>query len=350
MPDRYTPIIVASALSDPIRVINRHAGNVSEICQLAGVDHDATADGTISLRRFVRFSEQAAQELRHPEFGWEVGSEFDLRNIGAVGQFVLEAPTLGDALSLLTRSFAMVQSDSTLELRVSGHEAVLSYRILDLNIWPRNQDVELTIALLLGLLKQAAGRDWRPTRIAFEHDTSPVWKNSEMGPRCNVDYLAPDNSIVFPAKMLDLPLHTAQKTQFIALSRALSDESRKLERQAPVTVQVRREIAKRFGQEKLDQTDIARALGYSRRTLRRRLELEGYSFSSVLTDCRIRRAEHMLGLPDVPLSLIAEHLGYADISPFERAFRTRKGVTPAQYRKLRQTRAGAKPPRLITHI
>lgn len=342
MPDRYTPIIVASALSDPIRVINRHAGSVGKICRLAGVDYDATADGTVSLRHFVRFSEQAARELRHPEFGWEVGSEFDLRNIGAVGQFVLEAPTLGDALSLLARSFAMVQSDSTLELRVSGHEAVLRYRILDLSIWPRNQDVELTVAVLLGLFKQAAGRDWRPTKITFEHDTTPVWKNSEIGPRCNVDYLAADNSIVFPAKMLDLPLHAAEHRQFIALSRALSDESRKLERQAPVTVQVRREIAKRFGLEKLDQTDIARSLGYSRRTLRRKLELEGHSFSSVLTDCRIRRAEHMLGLPDLPLSLIAEHLGYADISPFERAFRTTKGVTPAQYRKLRDAQQGSR--------
>lgn len=338
MPDRYTPIIVASALSDPIRVINRHAGSLGKICRLAGVDHDAPADGTVSLRRFVRFSQQAARELRHPEFGWEVGSEFDLRNMGAVGQFVLDAPTLGDALSLLARSFAMVQSDSTLELHVSGHEAVLRYRILDLNIWPRNQDVELTIAVLLGLFKQAAGRDWRPTKITFEHDTTPVWKNSEMGPRCHVDYLAPDNSLVFPARMLDLPLNAAQHSQFIAVSRALSDESRKLERQAPVTVQVRREIAKRFGLAKLDQTDIARCLGYSRRTLRRKLEQEGHSFSSVLTDCRMRRAQHMLGLPDVPLSHIAEHLGYADISPFERAFRTQKGLTPAQYRKLSHDR------------
>lgn len=332
MPDSYGPNIVSSAINDPLRIIHRRGGDARAICRLAGFE-DTSSDETMCLHRFVRLTEIAAKGLGHPEFGWEVGAEFDLRNIGTVGQFILEAPTLGAALKLLSQSMAMVQSDSELELSVSNHEAILSYRILDLRIWPRNQDVELTISLLLTMIKQAAGANWRPTRITFEHDTSPVWKNAQIGPRCQVEYLAAENSIVFPARLLDLPLNAADNGHFVALSRALAEESRKREREAPVTIQVRREIIKSFGSGKMDQTKIAADLGYSRRTLRRRLEDENHSFSGILADCRVRRAEHLLGLPNISLSLIAEHLGYADVSPFERAFRASKGITPAQFRK-----------------
>lgn len=333
MPDSYHSNIVSSALNDPIRVIQRHKGDARDIFRQAGLTRD-THPETVDLKKFVRLSEVAAKMLQNPEFGWEVGCEFDLRNIGAIGEFTLEAPTLGAGLTLLSRTFSMVQSDSVLDLKVRGHEAILSYRILDLNIWPRQQDVELTIALMLQLLKRVAGKNWRPTLITFEHATSPIWKNPTLGPRCKVEYLAAQNSIVFPANLLALPMQSMDNGQFLSMSTALTNECRKLEREAPVTIQVAREIVRRFGQGKPDQTKIAEHLGYSRRTLRRRLEGENQSFSGILTNCRIRRAEQMLAFQDTPLPLIAEYLGYADVTPFERAFRTAQGVTPAQFRKL----------------
>jgi len=328
----YGPKVVSSALRDPFRIIQRKGGDAHEIYQSTGFSGGHDGD-VICLRGFVKFSELAATRLNQPELGWEIGTEFDLGNMGPVGQFILDAPSLGAGLVLLMNSFSMVQNDTAISLSVKGHEAVLNYRILDLNIWPRQQDVELSISTFLQLIKRAAGPGWRPTKITLEHAPSPIWKNAKFGPKCKVDYLALENSIVFPSRLLDLPLHAEDSNQFFAVSKALSDESRTQERRAPVTVQVRREIVKRFGSERLDQTEIAVSLGLSRRTLRRRLENEERSFSGILKDCRIRRAEHMLSLPDVPLSLIAEYLGYADVTPFERAFRTVSGLTPAQYRK-----------------
>jgi AraC-like DNA-binding protein len=332
VPDNYNSNIISTVLHDPVRVIDRHGGNVDDIFQRAKLNPDSAHD-TIGLRKFVRFFEIASDSLRNPELGWEVGSEFDLRNMGALGDFIIGAPTLGAGLTLMSRSFAMVQSDSVLDLSVSGHEAVLSYRILDLSIWPRQHDVELTIAILLELLKKVAGKNWRPTRITFEHATSPIWKNPVLGPRCKVEYFAAQNTIAFPSSLLSLPMQDMGMESFFTMSNALTDESRRLERDAPVAIQVAREVVKRFGQGGLGQTEIAEHLGYSRRTLRRRLEIENRSFSGILGECRIRRAEQLLESRDLPLALIAEHLGYAEVAPFERAFRARKGVTPAQFRK-----------------
>ncbi len=345
VPDNYNSNIISSVLHDPVRVIGRHGGNVGDIYQRARLEPE-TAHDTVGLRKVVRFFEIASDTLRNPEFGWEVGREFDMRNMGALGDFILGAPTLGAGLTLMSRSFAMVQSDSMLDLTVNGHEAVLSYRILDLSIWPRQHDVELTIAVLLELLKKVAGKNWRPTRITFEHATSPIWKNPVLGPRCKVEYFAAQNSIAFPASLLSLPMPEVEQESFFVMSNALTDECRKLERDAPVAIQVAREIVKRFGQGGLGQTEIAEHLGYSRRTLRRRLEIENRSFSGILGECRTRRAEQMLESPDLPLALIAEHLGYAEVAPFERAFRSRKGITPAQFRQ----QIGAAQSRRITSL
>ena len=332
MPDKYSPKIVSSALSDPFRVIEERGGDVCKLSGLAGIQPDIGND-MIGLSAFVHLIDLAADELNFPEFGWVAGANFDLRNIGDLGQFILEAPTLRAALSLFRRAFAIVQSDSELLLTVNDDVAVLSYSILDLNIWPRRQDAELTLSLLHSMVKSVAGENWRPTRITMEHDTSAIWKNARYGPRCPVEYNAQSNSLTFPARLLDLPMNKEATSHFKTLASALSNEATNLQREAPVTIRVRREVIRRFGRESLDQTEIAGALGYSRRTLRRRLVAENRSFSSILSDCRTHYAERVLQFSDQPLNVIANHLGYSEISAFERAFKLARGVTPAQYRK-----------------
>lgn len=332
----YSPQIVQSALTDPSRVCTDMGGDAAGIGQTLGITDRARTD-TIALQKYVQFFEVSARTLRRPDFGWTVGAEFDLRNLGDFGPFILEAPTLGAALSLFRKSFAMIQSDSEMDLTIDGDAAVLSYRILDLDIWPRQQDAELTLSVFHQLIKSIAGPGWRPSALTFEHGTSAVWRNARTGPHCTILCDAPTNSLRFPARLLDLPMGDAPSQPVGALSQAITREAWARERDAPVAIRVRREVVRRLGRDSLDQTQIANAIGYSRRTLRRRLEAENASFSAILSDCRTRYAEIALHLSNRPLSEISEHLGYSSVSAFERAFKLCTGMTPARYRK--QSRA-----------
>jgi AraC-like DNA-binding protein len=78
---------------------------------------------------------------------------------------------------------------------------------------------------------------------------------------------------------------------------------------------------------------VAQAAGMSERTLRRRLEGDGTSFSELVEEQRRDRALLLLRDPTLSLDEVAERLGYANVQSFDRAFQRWTAVTPAAYRR-----------------
>ncbi|WP_052248795.1 AraC-like transcriptional regulator QhpR [Leisingera sp. ANG-Vp] len=332
MPHNYQPRISATTLNDPLRAVEFMNGNSASIFRSARISPE-DLDGEIGLKKFVDFCEHAANDLELPDFGWRVGTVFDLQNLGLLGEFIKQAPTLGAALLLFRNAFPAVQSDSEMRLTVEADKAFLTYRILDTGIWPRQQDAELTLSVFNSLIKSASGPDWRPELLTLEHESSALQAQNTAGPRCPVQVAAPSNTLVFSSCLLDLPLAGRENPAFKEASLQIVKLARQSERAAPVTVRVRRELLMRIGRENFEQTTVASALGMSRRTLRRRLADEGQRFSRLLADCRMEIAKRMLLTPGVQLQAISEMLGYSEVSAFERAFRQQEGATPSQYRK-----------------
>lgn len=92
--------------------------------------------------------------------------------------------------------------------------------------------------------------------------------------------------------------------------------------------------------EAASQTAVARRLGMSVPTLRRRLAESGLSFRRISSDLR-REAAEMLLLGDKPAGDIAEELGMSDSRCFRRACNGWFGVPPSEVRRsLRRSVAG----------
>ena len=78
---------------------------------------------------------------------------------------------------------------------------------------------------------------------------------------------------------------------------------------------------------------IARALGMSEATLRRRLSDEGSSFSGVLDEVRFSLAKCYLSDPSLEVRDVAELLGFRDEESFRESFaRWSSGSPPEAYR------------------
>ena len=78
--------------------------------------------------------------------------------------------------------------------------------------------------------------------------------------------------------------------------------------------------------------EVARLLDISPRTLQRRLNGEGISYSDLVDRCRCNAASEALECTQRSIEDISTTLGYADASSFARAFRRWTGVAPSIYR------------------
>jgi len=77
---------------------------------------------------------------------------------------------------------------------------------------------------------------------------------------------------------------------------------------------------------------VARALGLSARTLRRRLDEEGTSFRKVLDGALGTLAKRLVAGGDQPIEAAAYAMGFAHPSAFHRAFKRWTGATPGASR------------------
>jgi AraC-like DNA-binding protein len=77
---------------------------------------------------------------------------------------------------------------------------------------------------------------------------------------------------------------------------------------------------------------IARTLRMSRRTLVRRLEREGTSFTEQRDELRCHRALRFVATSQLSLREISELLGFSHVQGFHRAFKRWAGETPQRYR------------------
>jgi len=84
---------------------------------------------------------------------------------------------------------------------------------------------------------------------------------------------------------------------------------------------------------RLSLAKAADALKLSPRTLQRRLQKAASSFHEVQNTRLMSRAHDMLLSTDLPVSRIAEDLGYLNDSSFHRRFKNWYGMTPHTYRQ-----------------
>ena len=71
----------------------------------------------------------------------------------------------------------------------------------------------------------------------------------------------------------------------------------------------------------------------SARTLQRRLTDNGLKFNELINEAKFAHAKDKLQDVQVPISQVAESLGYSDAAHFTRAFHRWSGGSPTTYRK-----------------
>jgi len=122
-----------------------------------------------------------------------------------------------------------------------------------------------------------------------------------------------------------------------------------IEHRQNVTSRIRsvaEQILQAFDESVFDQTSVARRLGISGATMRRRLKDERQPPFRILQERAQNRTARTLLRNRYRTEDVAEQLGFSDARSFVRAFKRWNSVTPAQFARTTQQSPPAKTPRL----
>ena len=290
---------------------------------------------SVPLASFVEFTERVAAMAGDELLGWTLGMHFDLSRLGLIHRVMRSASTLGGALRALVEYFSLMQDESEFACIEQAGNAVLSYRILDPDIWPRHQDAIFTLGIAAQLVRHAVGEMWDKAQLGLECPDDA--RATSLAPRCGIECVAgaDSNWLRFPAAWLALPLHGSLGCTSAHL-RELNRQLVLKRRTTTIDARVRALVFQRLGDRHICQDRIAAEIGLSDRTLRRHLAAAGTSFREIVDECRLRQAAHEFRVRGHrSIAQTALRLGYSEHSTFTRAFGRWSGMPPQHFIRIR---------------
>ena len=328
-PARLVDAVWARRVADEL---DRAGLPAAELLRGLGLRRERLAgpDARVPFAAHVALLEAAARALGEPCFGVRLGSAVELAETGLVGYIALSSRDLREALRNLCRYLALQTEGASAELREEAGEARLLFAALDPAGAASRQLADFAAARIVRHLAALTGRRVRPVRLELRHEPACPALARRLGLPVAVD--RPHNAVVLDAGALATPVVEAD-ARLLGILRHYGDEL--LARRPPeadLVAGAERWVLENLHTGGLGVPALARDLGVSVRTLRRRLAEHGLTPARLVERLRRELAERYLAEGGFPVGRIAYLLGYGDPATFTRAFRRWTGTTPTRWR------------------
>lgn len=334
------PTIQAAATAGILEHTERGGGDVQWVVAQARLTFDdfARPEQRLPLSSFVRLIEAASSATNDDCFGAHLGEICLLRELGLPGYLATFAPDVQSALSSFARYYYLLGDATDVRFETQLGVASFTYSVLDPASWPRRQDAEQVITMIVMLIREWAGAGWSPSRVCFEHARPAQAAELERILGCPVRFDCRSNTVFFSLADGERKNPAADPKLFRLLSwfaETVTESTESAETQRPTSFreQVLFSIDTCANLGSVSIHSVARALGLEARTFQRRLRSEQTSFSELQEEYRSRQAAKLLERADLSEKDLASRLGYANLNSFIRAFRRWYGVTPGQFRE-----------------
>ena len=296
-------------------------------------------DGLLTIDEVEALSLTSARLVPDRALGLSLGRTLNLGSHGALGLAGLTAETLDAAVRVAQRYFRLVTPLFALDYRKDESIALITLRA----VWPLDARVErFHVETIFGSLHAQAsfllGTMPKGVEVDLAYGFSgelPPWI-AEAAPR--VAFERPSNELRVPSALLSTRIPLADAKSHAAACRAC-DELLAAMPMLDQMISAVRALLSESGPPFPDLDAVAKKLGVSSRTLRRRLADEGSSFREVLDSVRLTLAETWLRRGDRSITAIGLELGYTDAANFSRAFRRVRGMSPLSFQRTARERA-----------
>lgn len=329
-------IIHAVAIRFFPELVQDLGGNPEALLRRARIDPQVlTQRGSVlEYRSMGQLFEIAAAQLRCPDFGMKLAAlQGGTRVMGPIGVAMKNSKTLGQALGYCAKQ---IQAYS-LATRVRfvpdrpNHRLFLGLEILIDGVNDKSQLVEHGLLLASLNAMEITGGTARVRQVSFRHLPLSALSVYQGAFGCDVSFGANADGIVFEEQDLLCPVIDPDEQLYEMATSFIS--SHYPPGTPPMHARVRALINRYLGTEDCTNERVAADLCMHSRTLQRRLKYEGKSFESIKDDVRREVAMRYLQRADMPLTQVAEKLGYAEQSVLSRSCYRWFSVSPRELRE-----------------
>lgn len=274
--------------------------------------------------------QMAVDQTGDESIGLKAGRSMMRGDGGAIDYAICSAANVRDALTVIARYIHLV--NDALEIRVEDDGKRVFVHLESQVVMPPAAEDFMVASVYTRhfrtILRDTSSlecwlRRTAPTDAAEHENTfSPA----------TVRFASPSCGFLFERASMDDPLRDADPNLHSVMKRYAEQLLEGLPQGENFAAGVRAIVARQLSSGQLNIGAVARELHMSARTLGRRLEGEGTTFTDLVDDVRKRLALRYVGKPDLPLTEIAFMLGFAHPAAFHRAFKRWTGQTPRRYR------------------
>jgi len=331
-----SPLVTAFALGPAADIIERHAGwpTVERSFRAASLPLQVIEERQVYIPYAAEATliEHAAREIGDANLALHIGRAFAFKDLGVYGRYVVMAPTLVGALERALRGIRYASNTGMFAMDVGVRDVRITFSS-GIEGQPGAHHIHAgTLLLTADLIRQYAGRQWKPIRVELDQAKGPNLDSAEELFEAPVVFGCAEPAIVFELGLLQQPnlqpIPAREQLTLADLRQMVRDRPRK-DVQSVVEAVLRLRLLD--GATDIDGT--SEAVGLGPRTLQRRLNSEGASYRDLVESIRRKRATSLLLETPTQVADIAIAIGYSTSGHFIRAFRRWTGLTPEAYRR-----------------
>lgn len=288
-----------------------------------------------SIRQYITACHNALQLSNASETPFRVGSRIPLSAYGMYGFALVCSPTIREYFQVAVK-YHQLATPLLLMSWKEGKQTVswvlainpaITYPASVMRFLLEQHLTQLTTHLRTVVEPERC----RPVRAALPYPAPRhlSFYKSYLG--CELRFGQPVCELTYPISLLSERPHMAHALTSKLMRDTCDRTLGEVKTSAGVSGEVYQLIASTPGHSPTME-DVARQLATTVRTLHRKLQSEGTSFTQILDDVRCNLAKEYLRSTKLSMEDISELVGFSEAANFRHAFRRWTGSTPATYR------------------
>jgi AraC-like DNA-binding protein len=289
-------------------------------------------DGRLDRDEYERALTAALDLTADDALGLHLGERVSVRPFDVIADLASHAPTLRDAFQNFARFHRIVCDGPDTAVFEQNGVATVHYHFLRTSARCNRLRAEFAMVGYLRMLRHFTRPETTARAVYFEHsppEYSPEYARIFGGTeRFDHDF----TGLEFDGELLDRTRQPQNGELYTVLESLAERKLSRVTREGGHAARLRDFLTSSALGERPPMDVVARSLGISVRSLRRRLDEEGVSYTTLLNESRATLAKRMLDDSRRSIYETAYAMGFSDPSAFHRAFKRWTGMTPSQYR------------------